>query len=716
MSKRESIGKIAGAAKILGLSAVIDASPGQLSGGQRQRVAMGRAIVREPAVFLMDEPLSNLDAKLRVEMRAEILRIQRRVNVATVYVTHDQTEAMTMGDRVAVLEAGLCSSAPRRRRSTTSRQTWSSPRSSGPRPMNLFEASCRLAASVTRCWMGASGCCRVGAIAPERPIPALRRATSAPRSSIDAVPRRSGPSPTPEPTQHRRARGEVELVEALGSEVLVPAPFSELSKDSGRRRSCRRGRATTARGESDTRRQASGAPRARVRRPIRGSAVSLPRPDPDHLLLRPQAHRGGDPLTEPAARALTAVEASVTKAHVLLSTGEEQDGVQRRLDPRAQSRASPTASPELPLLGRSPARGPRRARAVSARTAVTTVRCAHGSSAPCTPQARPRAAIVALNDAELLLPSVRAAAGVGLIAGTARWRSATTERASCNTVIAGGWVKSIGDEGSATGLFRDIARKVAEAYDRGEPEDPVVAPLLESIGIDHVRELPAALARFGWPTAWARLAPDLFDRGLSAGSTLTGEALEENAAALAGLVASLRGRGAATDTVVAAGGVIANAAWLQDAVARALQRTSPASELVVLGSRRWSARPSSPAISRTWLPRAHAGPSEHRPGARAPLRARPAGRARLSLSSPRPERSNREEDPPTARPSQCSPTCSRQTRGQLVDAATQIARTRSRRRGRGAGSGSAPATTPRSPPSASSGARGYAFAVDAGEL
>jgi multiple sugar transport system ATP-binding protein len=106
VSKQESKAKIATAAGILGLTAVLDRRPGQLSGGQRQRVAMGRAIVREPAVFLMDEPLSNLDAKLRVEMRAEILRIQRRVNVATVYVTHDQTEAMTMGDRVAVLESG----------------------------------------------------------------------------------------------------------------------------------------------------------------------------------------------------------------------------------------------------------------------------------------------------------------------------------------------------------------------------------------------------------------------------------------------------------------------------------------------------------------------------------------------------------------------------------------------------------------------------------
>jgi multiple sugar transport system ATP-binding protein len=106
VKKREIATKVAAATEILGLSQSESRRPPELSGGQRQRVAMGRAIVREPSVFLMDEPLSNLDAKLRVEMRSEILNIQRRVGVATVYVTHDQTEAMTMGDRVAVLEAG----------------------------------------------------------------------------------------------------------------------------------------------------------------------------------------------------------------------------------------------------------------------------------------------------------------------------------------------------------------------------------------------------------------------------------------------------------------------------------------------------------------------------------------------------------------------------------------------------------------------------------
>src|SRR5437660_5541212 len=99
--------RVAEAARILDLEPYLKRKPRALSGGQRQRVAMGRAIVRQPAVFLMDEPLSNLDAKLRVQMRADVLRIQRRLGVATLYVTHDQVEAMTMGDRVAVLSGGV---------------------------------------------------------------------------------------------------------------------------------------------------------------------------------------------------------------------------------------------------------------------------------------------------------------------------------------------------------------------------------------------------------------------------------------------------------------------------------------------------------------------------------------------------------------------------------------------------------------------------------
>ena len=115
------------AAAVLGLSDLLGRKPGQLSGGQRQRVAMGRAIVREPAVFLMDEPLSSLDAKLRVQMRSEVLRVHKTIGAATLYVTHDQVEAMTMGDRIAVLHAGVL-------------QQYGPPRELYRRPANLFVA------------------------------------------------------------------------------------------------------------------------------------------------------------------------------------------------------------------------------------------------------------------------------------------------------------------------------------------------------------------------------------------------------------------------------------------------------------------------------------------------------------------------------------------------------------------------------------------------
>ncbi|CAL9452684.1 Diacetylchitobiose uptake system ATP-binding protein MsiK [Streptomyces sp. enrichment culture] len=119
--------KVEDAAKILDLEPYLDRKPKALSGGQRQRVAMGRAIVREPQVFLMDEPLSNLDAKLRVQTRTQIAGLQRRLGITTVYVTHDQTEAMTMGDRVAVLKDGLL-------------QQIDSPRHMYDKPANLFVA------------------------------------------------------------------------------------------------------------------------------------------------------------------------------------------------------------------------------------------------------------------------------------------------------------------------------------------------------------------------------------------------------------------------------------------------------------------------------------------------------------------------------------------------------------------------------------------------
>ena len=127
MPKSDVRRRVDDVARTLGLSELLAKKPGQLSGGQRQRVAMGRAIVREPQAFLMDEPLSNLDAKLRVQMRSELRRTQRDLGVTTIYVTHDQTEAMTMGDMVAVMKRGVL-------------QQWDAPDALYNRPANLFVA------------------------------------------------------------------------------------------------------------------------------------------------------------------------------------------------------------------------------------------------------------------------------------------------------------------------------------------------------------------------------------------------------------------------------------------------------------------------------------------------------------------------------------------------------------------------------------------------
>jgi multiple sugar transport system ATP-binding protein len=127
IAREERDRRVRSAASALGLSDLLNRKPAQLSGGQRQRVAMGRAIIREPSVFLMDEPLSNLDAKLRVQMRSEVLRVHRAIGAATLYVTHDQVEAMTMGDRVAVLHGGML-------------QQYATPRELYDRPANLFVA------------------------------------------------------------------------------------------------------------------------------------------------------------------------------------------------------------------------------------------------------------------------------------------------------------------------------------------------------------------------------------------------------------------------------------------------------------------------------------------------------------------------------------------------------------------------------------------------
>jgi multiple sugar transport system ATP-binding protein len=217
VSKHDARLRIEETARILGLVDHLDRKPRQLSGGQRQRVAMGRAIVREPQVFLMDEPLSNLDAKLRVQMRAEISRIQRQLNVTTVYVTHDQVEAMTMGDRVAVLRRGLL-------------QQFDQPQRLYEQPANLFVASFigspamnMLEATVER--RGDDVVCSVGSATLTLPAQVLSArpallgyagrliALGIRPEALDDSARRNGDG--------GRLRGVVSAVEALGPEQLA---------------------------------------------------------------------------------------------------------------------------------------------------------------------------------------------------------------------------------------------------------------------------------------------------------------------------------------------------------------------------------------------------------------------------------------------------------------------------------------------------------------
>jgi multiple sugar transport system ATP-binding protein len=206
--------KVREAAEILGLTDWLDRKPGQLSGGQRQRVAMGRAIVREPSVFLMDEPLSNLDAKLRVQMRAEVARIQRRMGVSTIYVTHDQVEAMTMGDRVTVMRDGVL-------------QQVAIPQTLYDRPDNVFVAAF-IGSPAQNLYDGTVGegarSVKLGSQTVELPeAVALKRPALRSYAGKDVV---VGMRPehlraaSPEITGPKLV-GEVELVEALGSELVV---------------------------------------------------------------------------------------------------------------------------------------------------------------------------------------------------------------------------------------------------------------------------------------------------------------------------------------------------------------------------------------------------------------------------------------------------------------------------------------------------------------
>ena len=214
MPKDELKEKVRDAADILGLTDWLDRKPGQLSGGQRQRVAMGRAIVREPSVFLMDEPLSNLDAKLRVQMRAEVARIQRRMEVSTIYVTHDQIEAMTMGDRVTVMRDGTVQQVD------TPQNLYDKPDNIfvaafiGSPAMNLYDATVGEGARSLK--LGSQNIDLPESVVLKRP--ALR--SYAGKEVVVGLRPEHLPAEAADSTGPKLV-GEVDLVEALGSELVI---------------------------------------------------------------------------------------------------------------------------------------------------------------------------------------------------------------------------------------------------------------------------------------------------------------------------------------------------------------------------------------------------------------------------------------------------------------------------------------------------------------
>ncbi len=218
MPKDEIRRRVDDAAAMLSVTKLLDRKPKQLSGGERQRVAMGRAIVREPAAFLMDEPLSNLDAKLRVEMRAEIVNVQRRLGTPTLYVTHDQVEAMTMGDRVAILRGGLL-------------QQLGTPEELYERPVNVFVATF-IGSPAMNLFPGRlnmnNGECKVSIGSSEIPVSqaALRRSPTLHEHSVEEVVVGIRPEDFSSPEQaratgHSQLEVKVARAESLGSELIV---------------------------------------------------------------------------------------------------------------------------------------------------------------------------------------------------------------------------------------------------------------------------------------------------------------------------------------------------------------------------------------------------------------------------------------------------------------------------------------------------------------
>jgi multiple sugar transport system ATP-binding protein len=219
------------AAAILELEPYLDRKPGRLSGGQRQRVAMGRAIVRQPAAFLMDEPLSNLDAKLRVQMRAEIAALQRELAVTTVYVTHDQVEAMTMGDRVAVLMDGYLQQVD------TPQNLYDRPVNVfvgafiGSPSMNLYEGTLRVGAGGSSVALGSQTIGLADATFAARPGLRARDGQTVivgirPEDFEDAEFAKDTP-------ENQRLESTVSLTESLGSEIMVHFRLDAPTVDSG---------------------------------------------------------------------------------------------------------------------------------------------------------------------------------------------------------------------------------------------------------------------------------------------------------------------------------------------------------------------------------------------------------------------------------------------------------------------------------------------------
>ena len=231
VSKDEIAERVARAAEILELTNYLDRKPGQLSGGQRQRVAMGRAIVREPAAFLMDEPLSNLDAKLRVQMRAEIAALQRSLGVTTFYVTHDQVEAMTMGDRVAVIKDGVLQQVD------TPQNLYDFPVNVfvaafiGSPSMNLFDATLSITGDSASLSLGSQTLALRAEALSARPS---LRAYDGKRVVVGIRPEDlEDAAEAPHVPEDQHLSVPIKLIEALGSELMVHFSIDAATVDSG---------------------------------------------------------------------------------------------------------------------------------------------------------------------------------------------------------------------------------------------------------------------------------------------------------------------------------------------------------------------------------------------------------------------------------------------------------------------------------------------------